>query len=350
MIRRLILAAVAVALLLPGAASAATPALGATLIAPPSERDIELLRESGIRTARFVLSWDEVQNQPGAGFNWSRPDRWVSGLARAGVRPLPMLYGTGPFGDPPTPPVGPRARRGWRKFVRAAVERYGTGGMFWEAAAVGSRPAAKPPRAWQVWNEQNAVAFWSPEPSPREYARVLAVSAREIRAADPDATVLLGGMPGSAPRRGSVEAADYLEALYRRDAAPDFDAVAIHPYAANLAGVRGQYEAIRREMRAADDRGTETWVTEFGWGSVPAITANFAGFTRDPGGQARILRKAVRLFDRRQSDWKIRAALWFSWRDPEIEICSFCASLGLLEVDHTAKPSFRAVRDLQPKR
>jgi len=314
-------------------------------------RYIELLRESGIRTARFVLSWDEVQNRHDAEFDWSRPDRWFSALAQAGIRPLPMLYGTGPFGNPPTPPVTPRARKGWRQFVRAAVERYGTGGLFWEpTTAVGPRPAPRPPRAWQVWNEQNAVSFWSPRPSPREYARILAVSAREIRLADAEATVLLGGMPGFTPRPASVEAATFLEALYRRGAARDFDAVALHPYAANLSGVRRQYGAIRREMKAAGDGRTETWVTEFGWGSVPAEAPGLAGFTRDRRGQARILRRTVGLFDEKQSDWKIRAALWFSWRDPETEICSFCASLGLLELDHTAKPSFRAIRDLRPKR
>jgi hypothetical protein len=100
-----------------------------------------------------------------------------------------------------------RARRGWVAFVRAAAERYGPGGQFWAEHAPGVAkdgiviPRPKPIHVWQVCNEANFFYFAYPV-SPTRYARLLKLTSRAIKAADPRADVLLSGLFGEPDEGG----------------------------------------------------------------------------------------------------------------------------------------------------
>ena len=122
-----------------------------------------------------------------------------------------------------------RARGGGapgRGFLQVLVARYGPAGR-----ASGRAAQRLPIRRWQIWNEPNFVLFWHPAARPREYARLLDVSARASagrtrgedrprrdragRGRDEDRGPSCAGSCGS-PGRG-------------RDA----DVVALHPYSAS---------------------------------------------------------------------------------------------------------------------
>src|SRR5439155_16083437 len=87
--------------------------------------------------------------------------------------------------------------------------------------------------AWEVWNEPNIAAFWSPKPDPVLYARLLAAAAAAIRETDPHALVLSGGLATASDRSNgrTIAPETFLAALYRRGVRHTFDAVAVHPYA-----------------------------------------------------------------------------------------------------------------------
>ncbi|MBA2523558.1 MAG: hypothetical protein H0V25_09560 [Solirubrobacterales bacterium] len=311
---------------------------------PLTDADLGIMGQAHVGTVRFVLSWQAVQATRDGPFDWGYVDTAFEQLALEGIEPLPVLNGLPDFAGPIT---DPETLAGWRSFAGAAVERYGAGGSFW-TSFVQRHPgvAPVPVNVWEIWNEQNAPDFWpGGVPSPAEYAKLLGVSADVIRSADPQAEIMTGGMFGTPFRAGGIEAGEFLSRLYAIDGAErNFDLVALHPYANDVAGIERQYRSIRDSMTAANDGATDTWVTELGWSSVPDSRPYLRDYSRTPQGQADMLTTAARFLIDNRERWQIRGMVWYSWRDsdPNVFRCSFCQDSGLLERNLTPKPSLTA--------
>src|SRR3954447_12291537 len=82
---------------------------------------------------------------------------------------------------------------------------------------------------WEVWNEPDGPRFWAgmppfdaehPTRDASDYARLLAAAHAAVKASDPSAKVVSGGLTGN----------DYgfLRSMYDHSARGDFDAVGIH--------------------------------------------------------------------------------------------------------------------------
>ena len=91
-----------------------------------------------------------------------------------------------------------------------------------------------PIRAWQIWNEENATYF-TDRVSVSGYASLLKISSRTIKAADPGATVVIGGLYGRPKLPNTLYATGFLKRLYKvKGIKSSFDAVALHPYALDV--------------------------------------------------------------------------------------------------------------------
>src|SRR5262249_38094495 len=146
-------------------------------------------------------------------------------LAAAGVAPIAAFYGSPTWavssGGPPPPNVHhvppnttARGAAGWTAFLTAAVSRYGPGGTYWQGPYLQDHPGAAPLpiHTWQVWNEPNLAAYFSPRVSVPLYADLLRISHAAIVSADPKARISLGGMPCRVKAHGCVQ---YLGHLYQ---------------------------------------------------------------------------------------------------------------------------------------
>ena len=338
-----------VLLLLPSSAAAVGRSFfGIAASNHPDAAEFQTMGDARVGTFRFQLDWRRIQSTEGGPYNWSSADPQVEHAARNGIELLPVLYGSPDWaaGSYREPPLGSEAdEQAWKDFLTAAVERYGPDGAFWsEHPDLPTRPA----RAWQVSNEQNSPTYWEPKPSPRKYAELLRASHGAISAADSGADIVLGGMFGTPSRNKGIYSWKFLKRLYGiKKAKRYFDAVALHPYSPNLAGIKAQVKLIRKQMKAARDPKTPIWVTEIGWGS-----ANTKGqpLSKSRKGQKKMLRKSFNLLLDRRGKWKIRRIVWFTWRDPGDGegvtgvVCGWCGSAGLLENDLAPKPSFDAFR------
>src|SRR5262249_30941355 len=162
-----------------------------------------------------------------------------------------VLYGTPRWlsrRETNLPVSNARQRRAWAGFVRAAVDRYGRHGSFWIEHGPGTAEFVRrtPVRTWQVWNEENFFYFTTPA-SPARYARLLRIPGPAIKGADGRANIIIGGLFGDPKERPprAMDSALFLERLYRAHGIKrDFDGVALHPYAANVAKLRRLTEAI----------------------------------------------------------------------------------------------------------
>jgi hypothetical protein len=309
-------------------------------------QDFETMQETGVRSTRFLLLWDQVQPVKGS-FEWGPADALVGAFASHGIRSVPFLWGSPPWvaSSNAHPPLdGLEDVQAWQDFVEAAVARYGRGGIYW-AKEYRQRygPDAKPlpVQSWQIWNEPNLSKYFAPDPSVQRYAQLLGISTEAIKRMDPEARIVLAGMPGY----GDVNAWDYLDGLYSESQAKDqFDAVALHPYAPNLKQLEGEIERLRKVMSAHGDRATPLWVTEMGWGSAPP---DRFGLNKGIEGQKKMLEGSFKLILRHRKDWNVGRLFWFDWRDPmdpSLVDCSFCAYAGLLRSNRSPKPAYQSFR------
>jgi polysaccharide biosynthesis protein PslG len=316
--------------------------------------DFARMANANVGSLRFGLSWPALQAAPGAPFNWTLTDPFVAGAAREGIELLATLDGTPSFeaGGCTTCTrqilVATAAQRAaWKAFVKAAVERYGPGGSFWS-----DNPSLPedPIRRWQIWNEQNSPNQKNPAP---RYARLLRLSDHAIESVDPGAEIVLGGMFGTpvGSRRQGVTAWSYLNRLYAAGARRDFDAVALHPYARNLAGIAYQIRRVRAVLDGNGDGAKSIFVDEIGWGSgagtrYPGTGSRGQVFVVSPRQQKRNLIASFRLLTNHRNTWHIAGVYWYGWKDPlnpPPGLCAFCYSSGLYEANgKTPKPALAA--------
>jgi Glycosyl hydrolase catalytic core len=318
----------------------------------PGSSEFQTMGEARVGTYRFQLNWAHIQPAEGGPYDWSATDEEVRGAARNGIQPLPFVFGTPGYaaGSHVEPPLGStQSKEAWQRFLSEAVARYGPGGSFWEEFAI-SDPGVEPQpiTAWQIWNEQNSPTFFQPKPSPGKYAELLRLSDDAITTADPNAEILLGGMFGTPSRNRGIFSWRFLKRLYRVNGAKShFDAVALHPYSPNLAGIKAQIELARKQMKKGGDRGTPIWITEIGWGSGGTAGSDLI---KSRAGQKKMLRRSFNLILARRGKWNISRLLWFAWRDPDVPedstglVCSWCSTAGLLDRLLETKPSFDQFR------
>jgi len=305
--------------------------------------DYQRLAEGRVRTIRLGFNWASFQQvdgqckpEPQVGIcSWTVMDGVVGTLASAGVRVIPTVAGSPSFVNQEStrPPLEGRDLTRWKAFVRSAAARYGRGGVFWDAYDdYGGKPL--PVHDWQIWNEPNSKQFWSPAPNPKKYAKLVKASAQALRSADKKADVILGGMFADA----KLPLGPYMKQFYRAGKIErHFDAIGLHPYAKDIGDLKRQ---IRTARKAAKGK-TGIFISEMGWSSANG------GHPLNQGkqGQAKRLQKSFRLITKKRRAWDITGVIWFALRDTDNkDTCRFCLKSGLLNVNGSPKPSWRAFK------
>jgi Glycosyl hydrolase catalytic core len=363
-----------------------TALLAASMFAPPSAgavnkdffgvisqsalqaQDVAPLREAKPGSMRIILLWNAVQPQKGPctpsptynpgqgqGFNncnWDSIDQAIGIAAQAGVRVRPFLFGSPPWlkserkakpNKPWVPPLYAKSdRKAWTNFVKAAVNRYGRGGEFWDEQGYTKE---KPVNVWQAWNEPSSPAYMAPKPSAKKYGQLLKLTAKAIRKADRKADVAIAGVFGT-PRRkgGGIDMPEWYERVYKiKGIEKAFDLAAMHPYSKNMKGITAQIKLMRQAMKKGGDGRTKLWISEIGWASGGPKGHTLAGTKKS---QARRLKQAFKLLKRNARKWKLESANWFSWRDAQQgqSSCASCPFAGLLDLGYAEKPAFRAFK------
>jgi hypothetical protein len=311
-----------------------------------SRKDLQRMDRSGIKTVRWGYRWSEVEKVKGT-YNWQMTDQTIGALANRGIAILPVVagspawaartYGTAPL------KTG-AARRGWRRFLQASVNRYGPGGSYWTNPLLyrSQYPngPARPIKAWQIWNEQN-LKRGAQYVKPSKYRKLVTLAHHAIVKADPNAQIVLGGMPGYVRQHAWA----YLKKLYEHHRFRNkFDGVALHPYAPDVGHVLVQIDRIRRVMKRHHDGHTGLWITELGWGSKHPSKND--PINQGVKGQKRLLRATFPLLKRYRHRWHLRHAYWYRWRDPPPGTpgCTFCTSSGLFRSNQKPKPAWRAFK------
>lgn len=137
-------------------------------------------RSPGLKFARCQTGWARTETQKGK-YDFSWLDSVVDNLRARGIQPwFNVGYGNPLYMDNLTNPTGvghvplyygEECLQAWKNYVRALARHFkGRVDQF------------------EIWNESNHLPFWQPEkPDAKEYAKLLKISAGEIRREIPDA-------------------------------------------------------------------------------------------------------------------------------------------------------------------
>lgn len=245
-----------------------------------------VLRGLGVRLFRVELPWWAVApDRPGGqrydaeaardpawrGYQWERCDLIVRVASDAGLALVPQVV-YAPEWSMGAPAAGhgaapPGDAGHYADLMTALARRYGGRVRYWE-----------------LWNEPDHPHTWSG--TLADYvALVLRPGASALRAADPKATVVLGGL---------VDARN-LAAIYAAGGGEWFDIASVHAYPRwpGLAGARRVAWRLRRAraiMRAHGDGAKPLWLTEFGAATRASEPPDGRDHLTSPRGQARFIR------------------------------------------------------------
>jgi hypothetical protein len=275
----------------------------------PSTWDAPLaaVRASGIRAARTDAFWMWAEpDAPQGGihhYDWTMLDAVATALAQHHLRWLPILdysaeYAKSDPGDYHSPPTD---NADYAAYARAFAERYGRNGTFWSAHS-GLDPL--PVTSYEIWNEPNGAWFWRPAPDPARYADMYIRARAAIRAADPQATAVVGGL---------VPDTAYVEAMYaaRPELRGGVDAVGWHPYAPTADGALGYVRALRRTLETLGDPHVPIQVTEVGWPTGGAGSPIVMGEQARAAALERVTDTLAR------SDCEVTSVIPYTWSTPE---------------------------------
>lgn len=202
----------------------------------PYEKSFALMKRAGVGQVRFDFSWARLEHPEGT-WHFERLDGIIAEAERQGVQVLPILD----YGNSFANPVWKHLDK-WSNYVHTVVARY-----------KGRFPVV------EVWNEENGGSFWAS--NRKEFGKLMQVSYRAAKAADPAVKVALGGLIGTG--------AAYVEGLYEDGFGDCFDIVCNHPYTWPDGPERMTegYESLRGVLERFGDGDKRVWCTEVGFPS-----------------------------------------------------------------------------------
>jgi len=262
-----------------------TPSIGfaygiqADILLDPN-RTASMVSDLGLGWFRQEVRWAEIEPQKGR-YDWARLDAIVNACETAGIRLLLTVIGSPAWARDGEPGVGPPDDvQDFADLMAAMAARY-RGRV----------------HAYEIWHSQNLASHWEGAPlSPHDYVQLLRAAHQAVKAADPDALVVSGGLsqtPGN-DANWALDNLKYLEQMVAEGLVCNCDAVGIHadgyanpPDAYYQDGdfdpareafddhrvffFRNTIEDSFAVMKENGDGDKPIWVTHFGWGTVDGL-------------------------------------------------------------------------------
>jgi hypothetical protein len=226
---------------------------------PDVDKTMDAIKSANVNAVRLMIPWAGVEPTQG-NLDWSSIDKTVNSAASRNLAVVGMVNSTPQWaaalggqylsGRPASPAA-------YGDFVAKFVARYPG-----KIAAV------------EIWNEPNAVTFYSPAPDPAGYVDLLKAAYPKVKAIDSSITVVAAGLGAiiDVPLV-AINPVTFLTQMYAAGAKPYFDALSFHPYHYTLKFSDGMQVAnsalqqmmqMRQVMIANGDDAKKIWATEYG--------------------------------------------------------------------------------------
>ncbi|MCX6022556.1 MAG: cellulase family glycosylhydrolase [Chloroflexi bacterium] len=320
------------------------------------------VKEMGFDWLKWIVYWKDLEPQPGQYMFKERLDFTINRLQTAGVKVMIRVDETPDWAStrPGNKNAPPKDDAAFGEFM-GKLAGYLKGKV----------------DAFEIWNEPNLNYEWgNTDPDPIRYGQMLKAAYPKIKAANPNAIVITGGLSTT----GDGESGPYLGDLYylaklmdpNMDGNPAdgfgayFDAVGTHPYGGPYAAATspadgagfGTYFRRAEEQYAIVQKWGKVakpfWATEFGWFTNPAEE----GLTCDVGDHFSKMvvssefqgQQLAAAYQYARKNWPWMKAMFFfnfdsagdSWRPP----CEQVRFFSIMKGDGSFRSGFNLLKSM----
>lgn len=286
-----------------------------------AENQARLMEDAWIRMARESFDWNRLEPRKGW-FEWSAFDQTVEVARAHNIGIVGILgYSAGWASSAPSSApaadrqfYAPRSNADFAAYARAVVNRY--------------KDRVK---VWEIWNEPNLATFWKPAPSATAYTAMLKAAYAAIKAEDPRATVLIGGLA----------AADlaFLKGISAAGGWSSFDAVAIHTYVAPQPESSMIPSWLANTKAYVASKGAKPiWITELGWSTYSGSGSTYIGVSE--AKQAEYTARSYLM----AAEAGVRGIFAYNLVELGTSTTSKLHNYGVVEGNGRQKAAYRAIR------
>lgn len=296
-------------------------------------KDLELLRQTGVKLLRISFGWDGIETAKDR-YDWGFWDEFVRmAVDDYGITLIPYVCYT---------PLWNATSQDPNEFWRSPPRDYEEFGEFMTDLVNRYKDRIK---SWELWNEPDIEWYWMGEPA--QYARLLKAGSEAVRAADPEATVVMGGI---------AHDTEWFRWLLRdHQVARYVDVFNMHNYYETWADKPlediGPYINEVAEIVARYGEGKPVWMAEVGYSTYrngPRVSDSYMAYydyEHTPAYQAVDM---VRRVTAALSTGKLSVLAWYEIKDlpPASETIGDQqnnSTLGIARNDHTPKPAAQAI-------
>ena len=271
------------------------------------------------RYVREELAWTNVEPRDGT-FTWNWTDNVVAAAQAYDLSIIGRLGMSAPWASsaPSGTPLSvvesypPRNLDDYIDYVKATVARY-----------------KDRVHVWEIWNEPNGPLYWRPAADPIAYSNMLKRAYVAIKAIDPTAVVLSGGIAGFDFK--------FMEQLRAQGALAYMDGFGLHTFVDKppMASEAVTWLEQAKAYLAAYAPKVRIWITEFSWSTCTPSAQCSGGVTE--AAQAQYLSE----FYAEASSRGVAAVVWF-------DLVNFGSSgskldnYGLIDRSGRMKPAYAA--------
>jgi polysaccharide biosynthesis protein PslG len=230
-----------------------------------------------VDTVRVMIPWAGVEPIRGGTLNWANVDKVVNAAVAKNLAVMGFINSTPSWAVAPggRPLSGrPASPDVYADFAVKVAQRY-QGKI----------------AAYEIWNEPNAITFYTPTPDPAGYTDLLKAAYPKMKAVDPSITII-GGVLGAVIDFGSatINPVRFVNEMYAAGAKDYFDALSFHPYHYTLKFSEGvplanspvnQLIGMRQAMVTNGDSAKKIWCTEYGEPTSKVSEADQGAFIKD---------------------------------------------------------------------
>ena len=299
--------------------------------------ELDSMQKLGITWVRFDIEWGDVQYSSATSSNWTSYDNLVKAIVAHHMKALGIILFTpqwartpGCTGGVECPPSDPSL---YATFASEVAARYKGEGLHY----------------WEIWNEPNNFNFWATKVDCDAYTALLKVTYPAIKAVDPDAVIVTGGLAPESTNDVSLSPTDFLSCVYNDGGKNYFDAVGDHPYtypnfpSSDGTGAWNQMSvtvpSLRSIMVANGDSAKKIWFTEFG---TPTDGPDSHWYVSE-AQQAAMVTDTFNLY--KSYSWA-GPLFWYTFKDSGSTTDTNENFFGLIRFDNSLKPAYTVLQKI----
>ena len=292
-------------------------------------KDLDLIAAAGFKFVRMDFHWEGIETRKGE-YHWAGYDELLANLEKRGLRAVLILdYSHHLYEESVTSP-NPITGEAHKNIASPQHPESIAAFARWAAAAAKHFQGRHV--LWEIWNEPNGN-FWSPKPDAQQYTALALATARAIREADPQATII-GPASSGFPW-------EFLETFLKSGVLEDLDAVSVHPYRSPQTPpetAASDYEKLRAMI--------ERYATPAKKGRIPILSGEWGYSTHTRG----VSLETQAAFAARQQLANlldgVPLSIWYDWQNDSTDPNENEHNFGTVLPDLTPKPAYVAIQTL----